>query len=586
MKLLTIIGMATPARLAAALGMLLAALMLLAPVAARAQVRHRRPLAAAPSLSYHFDNNGGGGCRDYACGGRCYDGHSGTDMPVPLGTSVLASAEGTVVATNNGCANYGAVGNTCGGRCGNYVQIQHADGNQTIYCHMMLNSLRVSRGQRVGCGQEIGRSASSGSSSGPHLHFGWRTGGVSRDPFHGSCSGTGGVWTQQNPYPQMPGAGCEGPPPPPPCTARQGPFGWNCSGPIAGMTCTQIGEGSDPHTWGDNYFCSDIDRGIRWSSAGPIAGMTCTQVSEGAEPAAHTWGDNFLCAPTWLPYRFRWSSAGPIAGMSCLPWAEPADPHTWNDNFLCWTRDDVCLRRAGPFAWSCAGPVSGMSCVAVHESSDPHTWSDNFVCGPQGIGLRWSSAGPIAGMDCTAVNEGSEPAAHTWTDNFLCVPRGSGYTFRFATAGPIAGMTCLQWYEPADPHTWEDNFLCWQYVAPMVDAGSPTRDAAVDAARDVADVTVADAAVADVVDAEAIDAALDRPEVIGLPDIGIEDAAVIEDLPPVEDVSIEEHLIPAEEDGGCGCGVPSGGRPRTGAALGAALLVALGARRRRARHGA
>jgi MYXO-CTERM domain-containing protein len=144
-------------------------------------------------------------------------------------------------------------------------------------------------------------------------------------------------------------------------------------------------------------------------------------------------------------------------------------------------------------------------------------------------------------------------------------------------------MTCLQWYEPGDPHTWEDNFLCWQYVAPTVDAGSPPSDAAVDAARDVIDVTLPDAADADGVDVEVIDAALDRPEVVGLPDIGMEDAAVTEDLPPVEDVSIEEQLIPAEEDGGCGCGVPSGGRPRTGAALGAALLVALGARRRRGR---
>jgi len=559
-----------------------------------AQVRHRRPLGPAPGINYGFDNLGGGGCRDYTCGGRCYDGHSGTDIPVGVGTAVLASAAGTVTATNNGCANYGSLGNTCGGRCGNYVQVQHADGTQTMYCHMQLNSLRVSRGQAVGCGQHLGNSASSGSSTGPHLHFGWRSGGAYRDPFRGGCAG-GGAWTQQNPYPQSPGDACSGPPappPPPPCEARVGPFGWNCSGPLAGMTCTQIHEASDPHTWGDNYFCSDIDRGFRWSSAGPIAGMRCTQVAESSEPAGHTWGDNFLCAPNWLPYTFRWSSAGPIAGMSCLPWAEPADPHTWNDNHLCWTRDPVCERRAGPFAWSCSGPIAGMACTLVGESSDPHTWGDNYLCGPAGLGLRWSSAGPLAGLECTQVSEGSEPAAHTWGDNFLCAPRGTGYTFRWSSAGPIAGMTCLQWYEPADPHTWEDNFLCWQYTAPpppdagtpVVDAATPPRDVPLPSTdRGGTDVNILDDAPA-VEDVRTVD---DVPTVdvftldAGSPTVD-HDAAGLDDLPPTEDVVIEPALAEGEAGPDCGCSVPGMGRGQgaRGWAL-VGLAAILGRRRRR-----
>lgn len=548
----------------------LAALLLGAP-SALAQTRFRRPVDPAPTISYGYDNNGSaGGCRDYTCGSRCYDGHTGTDIPVGLGTTVRAGAAGTVIATNNGCANYGAVGNTCGGRCGNYVQLQHADGTRTIYCHMQLDSIAVSRGQSVSCGQALGRSASSGSSSGPHLHFGWSN-GTSRDPFTGGCSNGGGRWVDQRGYPGSPGEACEGPPPPPPCLARSGPFGWNCSGPIAGMTCTQINEPSDPHTWGDNYFCSDLDRGLRWSSAGPIAGMRCTPVNESSEPASHTWGDNFLCAPSWLPYRFQFGTAGPIAGMSCVQWAEPGDPHTWNDNFMCWTRDTQCRRREGPFAWSCDGEVQGMTCVSVRESSDPDTWTDNFVCTETDLGLRWSSAGAIAGMDCTPITEGSEPASHTWTDNFLCLPRGSAYSLRWSSAGPIAGMSCVQWYEPGDPHTWEDNFLCWRYTPPApLDAGAPPADVPRASDRPTpTDLPRADAPAVDasLVDAPVIDAAVavDAPE-------PAEDTARADADPWPSDVTVEP--------GGCGCAVP---RPAPRGAPALALLALIALRRRRIR---
>jgi MYXO-CTERM domain-containing protein len=189
--------------------LVLTALALVAAPAS-AQLRHRRPVANAPDIRYGFDNNGGSGCRDYNCGSRCYDGHSGTDISLPVGTAVLASAAGTVTATNNGCANTGYVGNPCGGRCGNYVQLQHSDGSVTIYCHMQRDSLRVSRGQRVTCGQTLGRSASSGSSSGPHLHFGYRrtASAASQDPFRGRCSSGSGVWTEQRAYPGIPGDTC------------------------------------------------------------------------------------------------------------------------------------------------------------------------------------------------------------------------------------------------------------------------------------------------------------------------------------------------------------------------------------------
>ena len=543
-------------------GALLAVTSLLGSVTAHAQTRFRRPVDPAPAINYGYDNNGSaGGCRDYTCGSRCYDGHTGTDIPIGLGTIVRAGAAGTVIATNNGCANYGSLGNTCGGRCGNYVQLQHADGTRTIYCHMQLDSLRVSRGQSVSCGQELGRSASSGSSTGPHLHFGWSSGGTSRDPFTGGCSNGGNRWVDQRAYPNTPGEGCEGPPPPPPpppCLFREGPFGFHCAGPIAGMTCTNVNEPADPHAWSDNFFCSDNDRGLRWSSSGPIAGMSCTPVNEASEPAAHTWGDNYLCAPGWLPYRFLFSSAGPVAGMSCVQWSEPSDPHTWGDNVLCWSRSTECRRRNGPFAWSCDGAVPGLTCTAVGESSDPHTWTDNFVCTEGDLGLRWSSAGPLAGMDCTAITEGSEPAEHTWNDNFLCLPRGSDYSLRWSSAGPIAGMTCLAWYEPGDPHTWEDNFLCWRHTPPP-DAGAPVTD--VPAPRD-------GSAPRDV------PARPDVPDPDSPPVVAPRDAALADASEPWPDAAVVEP-------GGCGCRAV---RTRANAPLSLLTLSLITLRRRRLRR--
>lgn len=189
-----------------------AAVVSLAPSALHAQsVRYARPYVGGHRLNYGFDHDGGGGgCTDYACGGACYDGHTGSDFGTPFGTTVLAAASGTVSSTNDGCENYGYVGNTCGGRCGNYVQIRHDDGSYSIYCHMRAGSLRVGTGQRVSCGQEIGVSASSGSSSGPHLHFGHRSPGAgsSSDPFAGGCSRATTLWNGQGAYRDPPSAEC------------------------------------------------------------------------------------------------------------------------------------------------------------------------------------------------------------------------------------------------------------------------------------------------------------------------------------------------------------------------------------------
>ncbi|CAL9352171.1 transglycosylase family protein [Streptomyces sp. enrichment culture] len=88
--------------------------------------------------------------------------HTGVDFPVPTGTPVKSVGAGTVVAAG------------WEGSFGYQVVVRHADGRYSQYAH--LSAISVRNGQSVGAGQRIGRSGSTGNSSGPHLHFEVRTG--------------------------------------------------------------------------------------------------------------------------------------------------------------------------------------------------------------------------------------------------------------------------------------------------------------------------------------------------------------------------------------------------------------------------
>jgi len=88
--------------------------------------------------------------------------HTGVDFPVPTGTSVKAVGAGRVVSSG------------WGGSFGYQVVIRHADGRYTQYAH--LSAISVKAGQTVTAGQRLGRSGTTGNSTGPHLHFEVRTG--------------------------------------------------------------------------------------------------------------------------------------------------------------------------------------------------------------------------------------------------------------------------------------------------------------------------------------------------------------------------------------------------------------------------
>jgi len=85
------------------------------------------------------------------------------------------------------------------------VALVHADGRMTIYGHLRYNSLTSKGiGQTVAQGEVLATVASSGNSSGPHLHFEVRGGSFSSaewiDPYAGPNSQPESLWANQRPY--------------------------------------------------------------------------------------------------------------------------------------------------------------------------------------------------------------------------------------------------------------------------------------------------------------------------------------------------------------------------------------------------
>jgi len=84
--------------------------------------------------------------------------HKGIDIAAPVGTPILAAADGKVTYSRWNSGGYG-----------NLVEITHPDGTVTLYAHN--NRLLVKEGQQVAQGQQIAEMGSTGYSTGPHCHF-------------------------------------------------------------------------------------------------------------------------------------------------------------------------------------------------------------------------------------------------------------------------------------------------------------------------------------------------------------------------------------------------------------------------------
>lgn len=94
--------------------------------------------------------------------------HKGLDLAGPVGTPVHAAADG-VVGRADWFGGYGL-----------YVQLEHGGSIETRYGHM--SRLNVAAGQMVHKGDVIGYIGTTGRSTGPHLHYEVRVGGVAVNP--------------------------------------------------------------------------------------------------------------------------------------------------------------------------------------------------------------------------------------------------------------------------------------------------------------------------------------------------------------------------------------------------------------------
>jgi hypothetical protein len=153
---------------------------------------------------------------DYNCGKRTYDQHDAEDianwpfswhMYDVNATVVVAAADGELIEKNQG--NYDKNCAWGSGLSANFVRILHDDGTVSSYLHMKNGSLTalpestIANPVRVKKGDYLGIVASSGNSTGPHLHFSiYDINDALIDPFTGNCNALNNStwWENQRNY--------------------------------------------------------------------------------------------------------------------------------------------------------------------------------------------------------------------------------------------------------------------------------------------------------------------------------------------------------------------------------------------------
>jgi murein DD-endopeptidase MepM/ murein hydrolase activator NlpD len=96
--------------------------------------------------------------------------HNGIDFAAQTGTPIYAAAAGVVKSAGDS------------GPCGNMVQIEHATGIVTAYCHLSKIAPGIHGGTKVETRQLIGYAGATGRVTGPHLHFAAKRGDIFIDP--------------------------------------------------------------------------------------------------------------------------------------------------------------------------------------------------------------------------------------------------------------------------------------------------------------------------------------------------------------------------------------------------------------------
>lgn len=163
------------------------------------------------------------GSDDFTCGPLTYPGHDGTDIRLPnlaamrAGVDVLAPADGTVLRVRDGMPDRSiraangdidaAIAALDGKDCGNGIVIAHAEGYQTMLCHLRSGSVRVAPGDQVQAGTPVAQIGLSGRTEFPHVHMTLSRDGTTLDPFTGSAMATAcggpapvGLWAPARSY--------------------------------------------------------------------------------------------------------------------------------------------------------------------------------------------------------------------------------------------------------------------------------------------------------------------------------------------------------------------------------------------------
>lgn len=168
------------------------------------------------AISVYFDHDTTtGGLLDWNCGDRTYDtssgyNHQGTDIFLwPFmwkqieeeQTEVIAAAGGQIIFKSDGNFDMNCSFNN---DQWNAVFVEHSDGSIAWYGHMKDGSLTSKNvGESVEQGEFLGVIASSGNSTGPHLHFEvYDENNNLIDPYTGACNTLNDStwWAQQKGY--------------------------------------------------------------------------------------------------------------------------------------------------------------------------------------------------------------------------------------------------------------------------------------------------------------------------------------------------------------------------------------------------
>lgn len=95
--------------------------------------------------------------------------HQGTDIAAGCGAPIFAASSGTVEYAG------------WNGSYGNFILLDHGNGVESAYGHIVNGGILVQNGETVIVGEQIASVGTTGTSTGCHLHFEIREGGVAED---------------------------------------------------------------------------------------------------------------------------------------------------------------------------------------------------------------------------------------------------------------------------------------------------------------------------------------------------------------------------------------------------------------------